>query len=79
MAAKSGSRGQEAPAVLQGTGDAGLSLGGSSGVDSGYILNVSPTEYPAGLNRECEREREREREEARMPPQFRTKQWKVWI
>ena len=63
MAAKSGSRGQEAPAVLQGTGDAGLSLGGSSGVDSGYILNVSPTEYPAGLNRECERERERERKQ----------------
>lgn len=68
MAAKSVSREdrEEAPAVFQVTGDAGLSLGGSNGVDSGYILKVSPTKYPAGLNRECERE------EARMTPQLRT-------
>ena len=49
---------EEAPAVLQVTGDAGLSLGSSNRVDSGYILDLSPTKYPAGLNRECERKRE---------------------
>ena len=41
--------GEEAPAVLQVTAEAGLSLGGSNRVDSGYILNISPTKYPAGL------------------------------
>lgn len=40
---------EEAPAVLQVTGDAGLSLGSSNRVDSGYILDLSPTKYPAGL------------------------------